>query len=91
MISAIAFVLFVLDKYTISILLVSAIVFSDIAVLVDPEQVQADIKTKRDNMIRTIETYYCFILTGLSNCENVSEPIFHFPSSLIYTSVTIKA
>jgi hypothetical protein len=31
-----------------------------------------------------------FILTGLIRCENVSEPIFHLPFSLIYTSVTIK-
>src|SRR6187399_425660 len=33
---------------------------------------------------------YLFILTGLIRCEKVSEPIFHLPFSLIYTSVTIK-
>ena len=33
---------------------------------------------------------YLFILTGLIRCENVSEPIFHLPFSLRYTSVTIK-
>src|SRR5690606_10087567 len=31
-----------------------------------------------------------FILTNLANFENVSDPIFHSPFSLTYTSVTIK-